>query len=224
MLSGRGRGSRRGSSVVLPGSAVAVCSLRALRSLGPSTLSTKELSNKKIVVAGAGLAGLAAARDLEQAGASVVVCEARDRVGGRVHTMHEGFVGGQHAEAGADLIEAEQKHVLDLATAVRLEPVRILRRGWGFYGPDARGKRPVHAGPGAWGQAARRLLPEIRDYAFFDPSFDPRLGAWLARPAGGLVFAGEHTSERWQGYMNGTVESGKRAASEVRHLSRMLNA
>ena len=32
------------------------------------------------------------------------------------------------------------------------------------------------------------------------------------RPAGRVLFAGEHTSERWQGYMNGAIESGKRAA------------
>jgi monoamine oxidase len=52
-------------------------------------------------------------------------------------------------------------------------------------------------------------------YAFFDPSFDPELRAWLARPYGRLFFAGEHTSIRWQGYMNGAIESGRRAAAEV---------
>jgi monoamine oxidase len=52
-------------------------------------------------------------------------------------------------------------------------------------------------------------------YAFFDPAFDPSLRAWLARPFGRLFFAGEHTSIRWQGYMNGAVESGRRAAAEV---------
>ncbi len=52
-------------------------------------------------------------------------------------------------------------------------------------------------------------------YAYFDPSFAPGLRPWLARPSGRLFFAGEHTSIRWQGYMNGAVESGRRAAAEV---------
>jgi len=52
-------------------------------------------------------------------------------------------------------------------------------------------------------------------YAVFGPGFDPRLRSWLARPCGRLFFAGEHTSLRWQGYMNGAVESGLRAAAEI---------
>lgn len=54
-------------------------------------------------------------------------------------------------------------------------------------------------------------------YAFFDPGFDPAWRSWLGRRAGRIVFAGEHTSERWQGYMNGAVESGQRAARELLH-------
>ena len=52
-------------------------------------------------------------------------------------------------------------------------------------------------------------------YAFLDPGFDPSWRSLLARRAGRIVFAGEHTSERWQGYMNGAVESGQRAAREL---------
>ena len=43
------------------------------------------------MVAGAGLSGLTAALDLRDAGWEVVVFEARDRVGGRVHTIHDAF-------------------------------------------------------------------------------------------------------------------------------------
>jgi monoamine oxidase len=57
-------------------------------------------------------------------------------------------------------------------------------------------------------------------YAFFHCGYDPELRVWLARPHGRVLFAGEHTSLRWQGYMNGAVESGLRAAAEVEVLLR----
>jgi monoamine oxidase len=52
-------------------------------------------------------------------------------------------------------------------------------------------------------------------YAFFDTRYVPANRYWLARPFGRVFFAGEHTSLRWQGYMNGAVETGLRAAEEV---------
>jgi monoamine oxidase len=52
-------------------------------------------------------------------------------------------------------------------------------------------------------------------YAYFPPTFRPADRDALARPAGRVFFAGEHTSIRWQGYMNGAIESGRRAAAEV---------
>ena len=73
--------------------------------------------------------------------------------------------------------------------------------------------RLVVAGAGLAGLTAARWVRG--GYAVFDPRFPPTLRPWLSRPAGRIVFAGEHTSDRWQGYMNGAVESGKRAAIEV---------
>ncbi|HEX8393533.1 MAG TPA: NAD(P)/FAD-dependent oxidoreductase [Longimicrobium sp.] len=57
-----------------------------------------------VVVVGAGVAGLAAARDLCAAGLRVRVLEARDRVGGRVHTLRDG-VHPLPVELGASFVD-----------------------------------------------------------------------------------------------------------------------
>jgi monoamine oxidase len=57
-------------------------------------------------------------------------------------------------------------------------------------------------------------------YAVFTPGFDPAWRRWLATPAGRVLFAGEHTSLEFQGYMNGAVLSGQRAALEAMSLWR----
>jgi monoamine oxidase len=135
----------------------------------------------RVLIAGAGLAGLTAARDLEALGAEVVVVEARDRVGGRVHTLRDGFAHAQHAEAGADLIESEQTHVLDLSRELGLKAVRILRHGWGFYGADRTGRLRLRSGAGTFGQAATRLEREIREYQAVNEDWDSPVVAALAR-------------------------------------------
>ena len=58
-------------------------------------------SPTKIVIIGAGLSGLVAGFELKRAGHDVIILEARDRVGGRVHTLREPFSDGLIAEAGA---------------------------------------------------------------------------------------------------------------------------
>jgi len=58
-------------------------------------------SPKKVIVVGAGLAGLAAAWELVQAGHDVTVLEAQLRPGGRVYTLRSPFADGLYAEAGA---------------------------------------------------------------------------------------------------------------------------
>jgi len=55
---------------------------------------------KRVVVVGAGLAGLAAAYELRRAGHDVTVLEARNVPGGRVRTLRDGFADGLYSEAG----------------------------------------------------------------------------------------------------------------------------
>jgi monoamine oxidase len=70
-------------------------------------------SRVDVAVVGAGLAGLVAARDLLAAGLSVLVLEARDRVGGRLlnHTLK----GGAVVEVGGQWVGPTQDRVLALA-------------------------------------------------------------------------------------------------------------
>jgi monoamine oxidase len=72
-----------------------------------------------VVVIGAGLAGLTAARGLTAAGASVVVLEARDRVGGRVlnHELGDGKV----VEVGGQWIGPTQDRLAALARELRVD-------------------------------------------------------------------------------------------------------
>jgi monoamine oxidase len=76
----------------------------------------------RVLVVGAGLAGLTAALDLVDAGWDVVVLEARDRVGGRVRTVRgEAFTDGLLAEAGGESIDTDHVDLLELVARYGLE-------------------------------------------------------------------------------------------------------
>src|SRR3954447_7661129 len=72
-----------------------------------------------LVVVGAGLAGLSAARTAAAAGASVVVVEARDRVGGR--TLNEEIGDGRVVEVGGQWIGPTQDRLAALARELRVD-------------------------------------------------------------------------------------------------------
>ena len=76
---------------------------------------------ERVAVIGSGLAGLVAGYELHQAGWDVLVLEARDRVGGRVHTIR-GFRDGQIAEAGGEYIDTDHTALLGY---VRLLGLRL---------------------------------------------------------------------------------------------------
>lgn len=77
-------------------------------------------SEPRIVVVGAGLAGLAAAWTMARQGMNVAVVEAAPRVGGRCWTERRAFDEGQIAERGGELIDTAHDDIIDLALALGL--------------------------------------------------------------------------------------------------------
>ena len=74
-------------------------------------MQTSYLHGRSVIVVGAGLAGLSAAVELLRDGATVCLLEARDRIGGRVWTIRDGFAAGQHAEAGGEWSAGRRRFV-----------------------------------------------------------------------------------------------------------------
>lgn len=141
------------------------------------------LQGVSILVAGAGLAGLAAARDLTARGADVSVVEARDRVGGRVLTIREGFAEGQHAEAGADMIDHSQVEIRTLARELGLKLTRILRGGFGYVRRDGSGRARIGRGNASqgWEHLSAALQAYARPYRLAERRWDSPIAADLAR-------------------------------------------
>ncbi len=98
----------------------------------PRTSARTELpARADVVIVGAGLAGLTAARRLSGHGHSVVVLEARDRVGGRVWNYDLGH--GVVTERGGTFIGPTQNHLAALARAVKVDTYRCYDTGDDVY-------------------------------------------------------------------------------------------
>lgn len=75
----------------------------------------------RVVVVGAGLAGLSAAESLLAGGADVTLIEAEQRFGGRTRTVHAPYVDGQYAESGAEWVDSIHWRMLDLMQRFGIE-------------------------------------------------------------------------------------------------------
>src|SRR5436190_18910576 len=71
-----------------------------------------------VIVIGAGAAGLTAAADLSRAGVRVMILEARDRIGGRIHTLRDPSF-PMPVELGAEYIHGDSSEAFRLARASR---------------------------------------------------------------------------------------------------------
>jgi monoamine oxidase len=105
------------------GGAAALCLSGAIQGCATTPRQTPPRVEESVVVIGAGLAGLAAARQLREAGYRVSVLEARDRVGGRIYTNREL---GVPVELGAQRLQGNKGNpILPFLDAQGLQCVEV---------------------------------------------------------------------------------------------------
>jgi monoamine oxidase len=90
-----------------------------------------------VAIVGAGAAGLAAARALDERGIDVVVLEARERIGGRVFT-HRDRTSPVPIELGAEFIHGSAPELDELLRAASLASCDISGRRWQVVGDSFR--------------------------------------------------------------------------------------
>ena len=100
-----------------------------------------------MVIVGAGLAGLTAARELVAHGRSVLVLEARSRVGGR--TLNHHLSAGKVVEVGGEWVGPTQTHLMALARELGIHTFKTYNNGNNVY--YANGVKTPYASGGPLG-------------------------------------------------------------------------
>ncbi|WP_030622995.1 flavin monoamine oxidase family protein [Streptomyces sclerotialus] len=90
---------------------------------------------EKVIVVGAGLAGLGSAYELARQGCDVTVLEATTRAGGRAYTVREPFADGLYAEAGAMTVTPHCHYAMHYLSelGVELEPSDLLNANFSYF-------------------------------------------------------------------------------------------
>jgi monoamine oxidase len=112
-----------------------------------------------VAIVGAGFAGLTAARKLVEAGKSVIVLEARNRVGGRA--LNADIGGGEITERGATFLGPTQDHIAQLAKDMGVGTFPTYDTGNNVYIRD--GNRMTYSDTGPTGTAPPDplILPDL---------------------------------------------------------------
>jgi monoamine oxidase len=120
---------------------LAGCSPLARRPAPPLATAQPPRGEAKVVIVGAGIAGLTAGYRLRQVGVPVRILEAQERVGGRMFSLRGFFPDGQVAELGGELVDTNHVHIQDLAAELGiplddfvLDDPALSRDVWAFGG------------------------------------------------------------------------------------------
>ncbi len=85
-----------------------------------------------ILIIGAGLSGITAAKELTHHGLNVILVEARDRVGGRIHSLH--IEDGSFIELGAQFVHGVKNNPLfNISEHYHLDVKPYVRSNWAVF-------------------------------------------------------------------------------------------
>jgi monoamine oxidase len=109
----------------------------------------------------------------------VTIFEARERLGGRVWTLRDGFA-GMHGEAGGELIDADQSEIRELARELGLAERRILRSGFTHYRLGNNGRRAMRSAESGWRATEQVIAPLVRAYKMNEEEWNGPIAASLS--------------------------------------------
>lgn len=166
-----------------------------------------------ILIVGAGAAGLAAARELSFSKLSVIVLEARDRIGGRINTYFDnGFDGA--IELGAEFVHGKAPEILKLADRTRLKLIEVPNVHWYF-------RNAVLSKRNEFWSNIEEAMDELAGYKGPDESFAEFLDGYIhrhnipdARSMATLYVEGFHAAHADRISVKGLIKTN-RAAAEI---------
>lgn len=158
------------------------------------------------VVVGAGLAGLTAARALARAGQRVAVLEARERVGGRTHSID---VDGARLDLGGQWIGPTQTRMVALARELGLATFPTFHHGRKLL--DVDGRRSTYDG----------AIPSLGALGLLDLELSRRVMEWQER---GVPPAAPHSARAARRFDAASVEIWKRRLMRSRGARGVFDA
>jgi monoamine oxidase len=129
--------------------------------IGLPRIARAEEHELRVVILGAGAAGLTCAYRLQQSGIAATILEASPRVGGRMYSLQNFFPDDQTAELGGELIDTDHHAIRNLARELGVELIDLtyLDQSNGHdYFIDGK----VYKSDSAWIEAFRPVAEAVR--------------------------------------------------------------
>lgn len=127
----------------------------------PRIARAQDGGNPRVVILGAGTAGLTCAYRLQQSGLSSMILEASPRVGGRMYSLQNFFPDDQTAELGGELIDTDHYAIRNLAQELGLELIDLAYLD-GSTGHDYYIDSKLYRADADWIEAFRPIAAAIR--------------------------------------------------------------